>query len=378
MKQGVFFGRRPNGPDRGGVRGFTLVELLVVIAIIGILIALLLPAVQAAREAARRTQCTNQVRQIVVALQNHENTYKKLPPGSDTMDGRFSGATVGTSVHLMPFMEMNSLYEAIRNFVHPNGLGGGAPWNVAEVCDTPGLSAFLCPSNGNRQKTSPGDETFRDRLIPPNNYVYSVGDGLWANGHGPGADQHRVPSRGMFYQEDWKTLASCTDGTSNTAAVSECRTPSMKSGQEMGASVAIYAGIWDGTPHGVPGNCLNGLTMESGSRKLFAASHISAGAFRGLVVTMGWVEANGFTTITPPNSAICKYSETANDWGVFPPTSEHPGGVNVGLLDGSVRFVPDSVNCGNLNLHAVKTGPSPYGVWGALGTPSGGEVSNLP
>ncbi|MDD3470717.1 MAG: DUF1559 domain-containing protein, partial [Thermoguttaceae bacterium] len=206
------------GPQRAG---FTLVELLVVIAIIGILIALLLPAVQAAREAARRTQCTNQVRQICVALHNHHDSFGKFPPGSDDMDGRYVAATVGTSVYLLPFMEMKPLYEAIQN-----ATGLGAPWNVPEVYKTDKLSAFICPSNGNTQKTSPGDAVNLNNLVAPNNYVYSVGDGCWANGHAPGADQHRVTTRGMFYQKDWKTFSNCNDGTSNTAGVSECKTPS--------------------------------------------------------------------------------------------------------------------------------------------------------
>ncbi len=352
--------------------GFTLVELLVVIAIIGILIALLLPAVQAAREAARRMQCTNQVRQIGVALHNHHDTFGKFPPGSDDMDGRYGAATVGTSVYLLPYMEMKPLYEAIQN-----AEGLGAPWNVEQVYTTDKLSSFICPSNGNTQKTSPQDTIHKDHLVPPNNYVYSVGDGCWANGHAPGNDQHRVTTRGMFYQKDWKTFASCNDGTSNTVGVSECKTPAAYGGRVLGENVAEYPGIWDGTANGAPGNCMSGLTMEGGSRNIFASSHVS-NAFRGQIVMMGWVEANGFMTITPPNSPICKYNSTFNDWGVFPPGSNHSGGVNVGLMDGSVRFVSDSIDCGDLNAHAVRTGQSPYGVWGAMGTPNGCETVAMP
>ena len=128
-------------------QGFTLVELLVVIAIIGILVGLLLPAVQAAREAARRMQCSNNLKQHGLALHNYESTYKRFPIGfTDTAatnamlkDGGWSWMCA-----ILPYIEQNSLYSTIDIKLHPFGPGSNAA-NIA-ACAVP-LSAFRCPSD---------------------------------------------------------------------------------------------------------------------------------------------------------------------------------------------------------------------------------------
>lgn len=358
------------------LRGFTLVELLVVISIIGVMVGLLLPAVQAAREAARRLQCTNNIKQISLALHNHHVAYNHFPAGGDSFAGRFDdpdggdGGRCGTIVHLLPYLEQVPLYEAIKRVVP---LSLGAPWNVEEVYAT-NLSNVQCPSNAGNIRHS--DPSFGGRTAPLNSYVFSLGDGLWTQGHKPvGTGAHRQSiSRGMFYRET-KKFATCTDGTSNTAAVSECLSPMLRDGNDIRSNVARFDGIWDGRPHGVPFNCTNGLPIVPGSNgRQFADAHRS-GTWRGVLFTSGWSAVNGFTTMTPPNSPMCHFgANAANDWAVLPPVSNHPGGVNVGMLDGSVRFVTDSINCGNANAHAVSSGPSPFGVWGAMGTPGGGET----
>ena len=362
----------------GNLRAFTLVELLVVIAIIGILIALLLPAVQAAREAARRMQCTNQLKQVSLALHTHHDARKNFPPGNDSLNGRYSGGTVGTIVHLFPYMEQNALYDAIVNCdVADIPHGGGAPWNVRAVSNAD-LSCVLCPSDGNKTKTSPGDPTYGDRLVGPNNIVFSLGDGLWAQGNpGGGGAAHDVRTRGMFYGEVTKNMGTASDGTSNTVATSECLVPNQYQGVEVGINVAMHNDIWDGTPNGIPGNCMTGLPRENGNNKIFPDANKTS-SFRGLLVTMGWLDANGFTTLTPPNTPICQYGTNFNDWGVFPPASRHTGGVNVGMLDGSVQFISNTIDSGDMNAHAVQSGPSPFRVWGALGSPNGGESFGLP
>ena len=354
--------------------GFTLVELLVVIAIIGVLVALLLPAVQAAREAARRTQCMNNMKQIALALHNHHDTYGNFPAGGDSFSGRFAdpdgsnGGRVGTIVHLLPYIEQMALYDAIKS-VTPLSLG--APWNVNEVYNT-NLSNVQCPSNsGDIRHTDP---TFGGRTAALNSYVFSLGDGLWTQGHLPGSAQHRQTiSRGMFYRQN-KSFKHCQDGSSNTVAVSECLSPRQRDGTDVRANVARFDGIWDGTPHGVPFNCTNGLPMEPGSTRFFAAAHRSP-TWRGVLFTSGWSSVNGFTTMTPPNSPMCHFGGNPNnDWAVLPPASNHPGGVNVALLDGSVRYITNTIDCGDTNARAVSSGPSPFGVWGALGSPDGGEA----
>ena len=356
---------------------FTLVELLVVIAVIGILVALLLPAVQAAREAARRAQCTNNIKQIALALHNHHDTFGHFPAGGDSCGGRFAdpdggnGGRCGTIVHLLPYLEQTALHEAIMS-VPPLSLG--APWNVDEVYES-NLSNVQCPSNSGRTRHT--HATFGGRTAALNSYVFSLGDGLWTQGHLPGTAQHRQTiSRGMFYRET-KTFSQASDGSSNTAAVSECLSPVQRDGTEVRANVARFDGIWDGTPHGAPFNCTVGLPMRPGSIQHFADAHRSP-TWRGVLFTSGWSAVNGFTTMTPPNSPMCHFGGNPdNDWAVLPPASNHPGGVNVAFLDGSVRFVTDDIDCGDTNAYAVSSGPSPFGVWGALGTPNGGETLGL-
>ena len=365
--------------------GFTLVELLVVIAIIGILIALLLPAVQAAREAARRMQCTNVLKQIGLALHNHHDARKAFPPGNDDLNGRYTGnadtgGTVSASVHLFPYMEQQALYDAILNCDETDiPRGTGAPWNVMAVSQAD-LSLLRCPSAGENTKTSPGDATYGSRLVGPNNYVYSLGDGCWAHSHRPGGDTHRVTTRGMFYSYDRKNISAAVDGTSNTVGASETLNPSTYRGKDMRTNVARYPGIWDGTPHGRPMRCSVANLQVPGNPKAFR-DDLESASFRGMLMTMGWADANGFTTLTPPNWPVCIYNGW-NDWGVMPPTSNHTGGVNVAMMDGSVQFISNTINCLSPGVEAdplaVKSGASPFGVWGALGTPSGGESYGLP
>jgi prepilin-type N-terminal cleavage/methylation domain-containing protein len=121
--------------------GFTLVELLVVIAIIGILVALLLPAVQAAREAARRSQCTNNLKQIGLAALNYESSRRSLPPGSRTADNNYLGPYYATwSVEILPYMELQSLQD-----IWDPTVDFGAPTNKALRETT--VEAYLCPTS---------------------------------------------------------------------------------------------------------------------------------------------------------------------------------------------------------------------------------------
>ena len=173
-------------------RGFTLVELLVVIAIIGILVSLLLPAVQSAREAARRMQCSNNLKQIGLAIHNYENATNSLPPGSGFYGGspvalgsmpgfeRFAGPQANNRANLLyrilPYMEQQALYEAFggdkvtqdnARMPDPNNKQGG------ELLRGQRIPAYICPSDNNSGRTATVDG--RPSRIQPSNYQFSMG-----------------------------------------------------------------------------------------------------------------------------------------------------------------------------------------------------------
>ena len=368
----------------GGLRrqAFTLVELLVVIAIIGVLIALLLPAVQAAREAARRISCSNKIKQIALALHNHHDVHLTFPPGGDRMGGRFNFRNaVGTPIYLMPFMELQQTFDGLmtlpvvtpvpnpwENYPTGTGTAYNISWDAPPLdARTAKFPAFVCPSN------SVSLSTGTDARMQPYSYVFSMGDALWAyeifSGN-PSSAAHYVGSRAAFFMDEHRTFSYFVDGTSNTVAVSECRTPEAREGRVVGDNTAQVS-MWTGAAHGIPGMCLTGSGITAGSNT-FTATMFSQ--YRGVTIGTGrWYE-NLFSTILPPNSPLCAQD---GSWGVLAPGSRHPLGVNVAFFDGSVRYVSDTIGCGNLNDTAVKNGASPYGVWGALGSPDGGESRPL-
>lgn len=365
-------------------QAFTLVELLVVIAIIGVLVALLLPAVQAAREAARRMTCTNQVKQYCIALHNHHDTRRFLPPGWGWLDETFiwGAPTCSASVYLFPYMEQNALYDLFR----ADAGTYNAPWDHPAIINLAGpLPGSLCPSNPGRQKTTIDN----GNAYQPYSYIYSMGDSGWANGHAPGNYAHNCTMRGLFMNTDRaeeRSFAFCSDGTSNTVAVSECVTPSEWMGNQIKGNVAFGAtslvepsGTTGSDKTGQPGNCVTLLPKVDNMTftDAYRQTNEMRAPYRGVVVTSGYASGAGFTTSTPPNSPLCGASNK-HDWIIAPPQSMHAGGVVAGLLDGAVKFVPDTIDCGSLTAIGYRTGESVFGIWGAMGTPNGSEAKSLP
>lgn len=356
-------------PRQKPVPAFTLVELLVVIAIIGILVALLLPAIQAAREAARRSECNNKLKQLGVANQNYHDTYKTLvfrkggTGGSDANTsncGRLSGF-----IPLLPYIEHQAMYEQILagDTTYPKG-GGPAGWNGWSVWDVspPVLS---CPSDA---------VVYNSTTTAKNNYAFSIGDSV-----GPANIYDQTNVRGIFSNAIGTKLADILDGTSNTIMMSErlkaaFGLTTVTAGQiEIGVGTASNIGA---TVYTSPSICFN-----QSDGKFFKAGVVVKGYF-GSRWTDGQVERVGINTVLPPNAPGCVGNNNGNadsDLAIIPPTSRHPGGVNAVLADGSVRFISDSIDCGNLGVVQPATGPSNYGVWGSLGSKAGGEptVKNL-
>ncbi|MDR2439834.1 MAG: DUF1559 domain-containing protein [Planctomycetaceae bacterium] len=395
-------------------KGFTLVELLVVIAIIGVLIALLLPAVQAAREAARRMQCQNHLRQLGIALHNYHDVHDSFPAGSGWVINQRTISTTppiqafeywGTILFLCPFMEQTHRYDAVMSRV----VNGAAPWAYDEAIRpwwgwSVGASYAGFAGQVNTLKC-PSDDfvtSIPPYLVPRSNYFYSRGDA----GYGTGGWQNRAGTntlptfdsdsssnwglkcaafacqRGLFPNNYWNSVASVTDGTSNTIAVSEglvsdgtrnykrnvaqsvAASPDNSPLPRCGKSVLAGSGV----------NFLDSVTVEYNA-------DVNIQSYRGVRGFDGRLVYSGFNTVFPPNSPQCIASNGTGEsgWGFFSPTSNHTGGVNAVMADASGRFISDTIDCGNLSHgEGTRGGASWYGVWGAMGSINGGETISSP
>lgn len=366
--------------------GFTLVELLVVIAIIGILVGLLLPAVQAAREAARRMQCSNNLKQLGLAMHNYESAYKKFPYRQGGTDWDGSNARSGNRgrgsgfLTILPFIEAGNQFNQIQsgdiangiNPGGPQGWSGWAPWNT-----TPGF--MKCPSDSAVPERSQGHSY--SMCIGGNGT--SIGTALWG-----GNSINQSGNLSGIFAHGWNGRrhaghGSISDGTSNTIAYSErlmhtagyssqAGNPAVGMG-ELVPYLTTIAMVPD--VHNSPLLCraaTNGQYLVAGTRH-----QGNSGRY--------WHDGHpcyvGFNTILPPNGPCCIDTIAWGDGcpGVLPPSSYHTGGVNAAMADGSVQFFSSSIDTGNLAIPASQAqGASPYGVWGALGTMNGGEVGGVP
>jgi prepilin-type N-terminal cleavage/methylation domain-containing protein len=322
---------------------FTLVELLVVIAIVGGLIALLLPAVQAARESARRMQCANNVRQLGLATFNFESVRKRLPEGSTSRPNPASAVTPhsffrwSALAHLTPFLEQSNVY---------NTLDLTLPLYDANLQVTPRNSPgvalvvplFLCPSD-QRARVATG--------FGPTNYAACTGSGL--DGGEP------FNTDGAFFVNSQTRLADFSDGTSNTALFSESV---LGDGPENLADPALadprtmYAFVFAAP-----------LTDAACN----AAVQWNVTQRRGFSWANGEYRCSLYNHYLPPNAPRfdCVSARLTGDLSVrYAPygwraaRSNHPGGVQVLLGDGSCRWIADGI--------------APQ-VWSALATKSGDE-----
>jgi prepilin-type N-terminal cleavage/methylation domain-containing protein/prepilin-type processing-associated H-X9-DG protein len=333
--------------------GFTLVELLVVIAIIGVLVALLLPAVQAARAAANRMSCGNNVKQLGIGNHNYHDTFKTLPPLS--VGGPWD--TFAWRVHLLPFIEQSSVYDGIT-FSNSTSPTYHVPWSSTQP-DAQGrlpgyrgveISAFVCPADGGLTAAAPNTNT-----IGRVSYRACVGTTINNNATGD--------TNGMFRAVQGRSFADTFDGLSNTVMVSEMCMANV--GNRTDVKGNVLHSIAGGADATFAQACL--AASDGGNGKKIPQGSV------GNVVTAyspgsRWPDGrpvfSAVTTYLGPNQISCKEGgNTDQQYGAYTANSRHSGGVMVGMGDGSVKFVSETID---------------LPTWHAAGTRSGGEAIQLP
>lgn len=368
-------------------RGFTLVELLVVIAIIGILVGLLLPAVQAAREAARRTTCKNNLKQLATAVHLYETAKRIFPPACLNPEYRataslYSGnATQRLSwiVCCLPYLEEVSLHESVLNYTKTSSR---FPNDITPLNGTPSPYLqqpvfLLCPSDQNAYPNAEmrGDPAYGG--IGVTSYRGNRGD-MWL-------DWAFSQWRGPFGngQSGSCSQKKILDGSSKTLLLAE--------------------GVVGDNSNKVLGGVATGVTISATVKPTACTAQASGGLLTGSVVTGGDISTNhgtagrgwgdglpmltAFFTVVPPNGPSCATNvvwtqggsaNTANFWHAPAASSRHSGGIQMARCDGSTGFISEQIDVGNPNINYPShnyTGPSYWGVWGAMGTPNGGEAS---
>lgn len=341
---------------RSRCRGFTLIELLVVIAIIAVLIALLLPAVQAAREAARRAQCVNNMKQLGLALHNYVSTHNVLPPGRIYGTGFptiFAGAQNTTWFEMMlSFIEQAPLANAFNYDLGAEGPNAPVPLGFFANSTVSGtkIATFQCPSD--RQNTFQVTPSYinypplNNTVLTKGNYAVSWGNTNWGQSFETESNSNLGPVYldSAFGHKGNISFASITDGTSNTVFVGEVM---------QGATNDIRGVMWSSIPGG--GSFMTRFTPNG------VTDYLNKGIPSGNSPLIGDYLNNSqgrFCVSEPVMQLPCNYG--ASDRQAFAGTrSRHPGGVNSGFGDGSVRFVKNTIN------------PT---IWVGLNTIRGGEV----
>ncbi|PQO31409.1 prepilin-type cleavage/methylation domain-containing protein [Blastopirellula marina] len=337
---------------------FTIKELLVVMFIISASLFILAPAIYDGHRPARRIQCQNNLKQLILAMHNYHDTFGHFPSamsgtGTGGNEGRRSGM-----VDLLPMMEYPHLYDEIMQGDPSTGIppGGPVPWDRNYKPWQTRVYCLQCPAS---LADTPDFQA--------TNYAFCIGD--------VAVDIHQLPQlRGAFAPGLTSTFRDFTDGTANSIALAEMGTIRDR---DVPGQYAID----------LPPNVLNdpaiALRMVN-SNQLTYRSEVALHKYgRGYNWADGAAGPGLVNTILSPNGPSCAVGGSGAVDGIYSAGSYHPGGVQVGMCDGSARFITDKIDCGNTSAappkaddYAGKELASPFGVWGALGTINGGELVN--
>ncbi len=359
-------------------RGLTRFEWCVCIVILLLLAFLFLPGVRTAREAARRMQCSNNLKQISLAMHNYHDAHKRFPPGwggpAQLVDRDHQSVYIAHEasdiglppvgrlsafIAILPYVEQPFAYDWIQDGYREGAvelLPPIAPWNDVNETFRPwnlNLSCYRCPSDGYQAS----------RYITPTNYALCYGDRFLATDE----TNTFLQSRGVFHGRTGRKIGDIKKGTSYTILASE----TLITGKSPKEERPYYSSLR---------NVIANLKIEEASPrscrekapdKIIAKKwQDDARAWRGSRWGDGAPSITGFTTNIPPNSASCSlYGEEGV--GFYGVSSHHHGGVSIANVDGSVRFVTDGIDCGDQTQFAITEdadSPSPYGTWGALGS----------
>ena len=372
-------------------KGFTLIELLVVIAIIGVLVGLLLPAVQQAREAARRSMCSNQVKQLALACHTYSDANRAFPAGQGgtytkwVSPGISQGGRLSWIASVMPFMEQQMVADTIASFPDKPVWHGGLRYGRPGI----GNPTFLrCPSDtqptvsaGQYAPTNylgcSGDSpaglrqrTFMDDNTTPNKRRREKYRGAFGNATYPVKSETTPKANAVKWGAEFREF---TDGLSNTVLISEGCVGNGR--QNISATNEDYRTAEAIGVAGVRTNPSACLAVRDG-QKFVAGTTLHS--IKGGNYADGYISRTGFNTVLPPNSPSCGVVQNPVNWnhGVLSASSYHPSGVVVAKADGATTFINDTIDTGDLtkkNEWHVDT-PSPYGVWGAMGSKAGGEA----